>query len=183
MANCKAADRSTCRVHGTGGMYQHLNKIANEAINRRDFDTYHEARAKMEEMGDDSKAALRFFKRGGVPTVTERAVGKLENMADRIIAVRDNINEVVIDVLEKDEKEPKNHSEAEHPKPSMEDKMNNIADHILDFGENISDTVHAGAEIIADRHGREIPAEIGGSTVTWAEMNPFRNPFKNGKLR
>jgi hypothetical protein len=164
-------------------MYQHLSKVANDAVNRRDFDTYHEARAKMEEMDDDSKAALRFFKRGGVPTVTERAVGKLENMADHIISVRDNINEAVIARLEKDEKGSGNHSEAEQPKPNLEDKMNAIADHILDFGENISDTVHAGAEIIADRHGREIPAEIGGSTVTWAEMNPFRSPFKNGKLR
>lgn len=184
MANCKAADTNTCRVHGAGGMYRHLQTVANEALNKRDFETYYDARAKMEEMADDSKKALKFFERGGVPTVTERVVGKLEGMADSIITVRDNINEVVVKAIEGTEDDDRqNDPDSDKQKISLGDKMDNAADRVLDLGENIADTVSAGIDVIADRHQREIPAEIGGSTVAWSDMNPFKNPFKNGKLR
>lgn len=185
MANCRAVDRSTCRVHGTGGMYQHLQTVANDALNKRDFETYYDARAKMDEMSDDSKKALKFFERGGVPTVSERVVGKLEGMADSIISVRDNINEAVVNAIEGTEDSDKRQGDpdSEKQKISLGDKMDNAADRVLDVGENIADTVSAGMDIIADRHKREIPAEIGGSTVAWSDLNPFKNPFKNGKLR
>jgi hypothetical protein len=82
---CRAADTTTCRVHGTGGMYQHLREVSNEAIRRGDFDSYYEARHKMDQLTDDSKKALKFYKRGGVPTVTERVIEKMNGIADRII--------------------------------------------------------------------------------------------------
>lgn len=48
---------------------------------------------------------------------------------------------------------------------------------------NVGETFHAGIDEISEHHEQEIPAEIGGSTVAWADMNPFKSPFKNGRLR
>lgn len=48
---------------------------------------------------------------------------------------------------------------------------------------NVEGTIQAGVEEISEHHEQPIPAEIGGNTVAWADMNPFKSPFKNGKLR
>lgn len=184
MANCKAADINTCRVHGVGGMYRHLKTVANTAINAKDYETYYDARAKMAEMTDDSKKALKFFERGGVPTVAERVVGKLDAMADSIITARDNINEAVVKAVEgPDDSEKSGTPEAKEPKLTISEKMGNAADHVFEVRDNINETVAAGINIISDRHQQEIPPEIGGSTMAWSDLNPFKSPFKNGRLR
>jgi hypothetical protein len=203
MANCKAADRNTCRVHGAGGMYQHLQTVANEAIKTKDFETYYEARARMDEMGDNSKPAIKFFERGGVPTLAERignkmdafadrimeardninekiieaepskdtVGGKLVNFADRIMETRDNINEKVVEALEKSDEQGSNKKAG--------NKVFESVDRITETRDKINEAVSGGVNMITDRHEAPIPSEIGGSTIAWSDMNPF----KNGKLR
>lgn len=182
-SQCRAVDSRTCRVHGTGGMFRHLGAMASDALNARDFDKYHEARAKMDELTDDSKAAIKFFERGGVPSLGERVTNKMNDIADRIIETRDNINEAIIGNLSGDEETPKkNHTPSEQDDASdlrFGEKVGNLAERVSDIRDDFDETVSTGADIIADRHTREIPAEIGGSTVAWSDMNPF----KKGKLR
>jgi hypothetical protein len=65
-------------------------------------------------------------------------------------------------------------------------KQNNLihaVDNIAESKENVEGTVSAGLDKIAERHEKPIPSEIGGSTVAWSDLNPFKSPFKNGKLR
>lgn len=65
----------------------------------------------------------------------------------------------------------------------MENKAFNTMDNIVKSKENMEEKAVAGVERIADRHEGEIPADIGGGTMLWSDLNPFKNPFKNGKLR
>lgn len=65
----------------------------------------------------------------------------------------------------------------------MGEKLFNTADRISETRDNIEETVAGGVNLIAERHEKPIPEEIGGNTVTWSDLNPFKSPFKNGKLR
>lgn len=65
----------------------------------------------------------------------------------------------------------------------MEEKFFSAADRVSEAKENAEGTVVAGMDKIAERHEKPIPAEIGGNTVAWSDLNPFKSPFKNGKLR
>lgn len=179
-SKCRANDISTCRVHGTGSMYERLQNEATEAINKRDFNTYREVRWEMDELTDDSKAALKFFERGGVPTIAQRVGNKMNAFADSIIETRDNINDAVLATLDGSNKSEREKTatptpEGETPKLSMVEKVEDFADRMADMGEAISE----GAGQIADRHVAPIPTDVGGSTLAWSDLNPF----KNGKLR
>lgn len=65
----------------------------------------------------------------------------------------------------------------------MENKAFNTADSIVKSKENLEEKAAAGVERIADRHEGGIPTDVGGGTMLWSDLNPFKNPFKNGKLR
>ena len=186
-SKCRAADSNTCRVHGTGSMYESLQAKATEAINKRDFNSYREIRWEMDEMADDSKAALKFFERGGVPTLAQRVGGKMNAFADRIIESRDNINEAVVGLVEGTEKPEKEKTtkpdDSYTLKERLEEGMDNTFDRAEGLKNNIGGTISEGVDRITDRHESPIPAEIGGGTMAWSDLNPFKNPFKNGKLR
>ena len=63
------------------------------------------------------------------------------------------------------------------------DKVYDAFDRMEEVKENIGETISEGVDRITDRHESPIPAEIGGGTMAWSDLNPFKNPFKNGKLR
>lgn len=206
-SKCRAGDPTSCRVHGANGMYEHLRQVSNDAINKRDFDTYHEARAKMEELTDDSKAALRFYARGGVPTLAERVGNKMNAFADRIIEARDNLNESITEGLDGNPDKPTIGGKIGHfadrvsqtrdninakvveileepaEKDSFNGKVQGIFEHVESGRDKLKDAASEGVNIVSDRQKDEIPEDIGGSTVAWSDLNPFKSPFKNGKLR
>lgn len=64
-----------------------------------------------------------------------------------------------------------------------EDSVMDALDRAEDKIDKIEDVWVAGTNFVKDQHYREIPAEIGGNTISWSDLNPFKNPFKNGKLR
>lgn len=181
-SDCRAANVETCRVHGKGSMAEHLRRKANEAIENKDFDKYKDIQYKLWQLQDHSEDAIKFFERGGVPTFKEKVVEKMDNFADSVMDTRDKINKAVIDAIEGTDK-PKTSSNTEQPKLTIGEKMGNAADRVFEVRDEINDTASAAADLIADRHSGEIPAEVRGSTLTWSELNPFKNPFKNGKLR
>jgi hypothetical protein len=61
----------------------------------------------------------------------------------------------------------------------VENKLYGIADRVEEIKDNVGGVISEGVDLITDRHEAAIPAEIGGSTIAWSDMNPF----KNGKLR
>lgn len=65
----------------------------------------------------------------------------------------------------------------------MEDKFFHAADRVTEIKDNIGETISEGVDRITDRHEKPIPAEVGGNTLAWSDLNPFKSPFKNGKLR
>lgn len=168
-------------------MYERLQQKATDALNNQDFSTYRDARWEMDELTDDSKAALKFFERGGVPTLAERVGTKMDTFADRVLTARDNINEAVIGVIEGTDKPEKATSEKSDDSSTLKERLEERIDETFDRAEgmknNIEATLSEGVDRITDRHESPIPAEIGGSTLAWADLNPFKNPFKNGKLR
>lgn len=68
-------------------------------------------------------------------------------------------------------------------KASIRNLFRNMGTSFTETKETVEGTVHAGIEEISEHHEQEIPPEIGGSTVAWSDMNPFKSPFKNGRLR
>jgi hypothetical protein len=73
------------------------------------------------------------------------------------------------------EKAVKSSKQDEAQEASIGEKIHEAADRVIDARDDINETVSVAVDVIADRHTREIPAEIGGSTVEWDDLNPFKN--------
>jgi hypothetical protein len=135
---CRARNRSSCRVHGTGGMYEELLRQKREHFDAGNMDAYIETRTKIEELTDYNQEALDFYK---------------SNKKSR---------QSKLTLVER-----------------MEDRLFDAVDQVEGFKDNIGETISEGVDLITDRHESPISAEIGGSTVAWSDMNPF----KSRKLR
>ena len=58
--------------------------------------------------------------------------------------------------------------------PVFSEKLDAAADTVYDVMENIGDS-------ISGRHKGEAPTDVGGSTISWSELNPFKGLFGRKK--
>lgn len=58
---CRAKDPSECRVHGTNGKWDRLQRVADHAAKIGDYDLYSQTRAEMDSLKDDEPATASAF--------------------------------------------------------------------------------------------------------------------------